>query len=284
MDALMYCLRTIREEIPEAVINAAVTLDEPEGLEELQSIDELIMLKVIRPRVLLDMKLAAQRELVVPLTGIAYKVDYYNNMIWKIPKDRLQNLDIITPLGIGISVLPSSDFFNPNIGMTDAFGVGGVVRGGGCFGGNTLTNASDQMRGSYERPNIGYNTDVTLIGPNTVLLKGNTFMMTSNLVLRCKVDNDPKLNNIPPKSWRTVAEACVLAFKAYAYKILYLGLDGGLLQFGQEFGRFDQIVESYSDANEDYKEFLRMRLDKVLVMSDTETYNKILGTMIDPFA
>jgi hypothetical protein len=51
-------------------------------------------------------------------------------------------------------------------------------------------------------------------------------------------------------------------------------VDVGELQGGQVIGKIKEILDSYSDANELYDEFMINTMAKVLFMNDQESYGR----------
>ena len=75
---------------------------------------------------------------------------------------------------------------------------------------------------------------------------------------------------------RQFSELCVYAVQAYIYNEYIIQMDIGELHGGQNLGKFKEIIESYQDADELYRTFLREKMGKIFVMNDTESYTRFL--------
>lgn len=270
MSAINFILRKIRSKIPERILIEAFTKGEPEGLEHYVSLDERITEKVIRGQVMLDLNIYSQRVVHVPLNGLQPKIDYYNNAVFKIPLDRTFGSYIVRARGFS----PTS--FNPLSGEMSALTpTQGQKAKLGCFKGNWLTDKVEKMveRSKGGGGGMDYNVEIEVKGPNVVLLHDCAGLVFANLILECVLEYDSQLNQIKPTSYPILAEAAVLATKAYIYQQLFLDLDSGALEYGQSFGRFDQIIEGYESASDDYDEYIKMKVRKVLFANDHKSFS-----------
>lgn len=115
-----------------------------------------------------------------------------------------------------------------------------------------------------------------IVGHNTVLVN-DVSPIQSYGVLRCMLTNDPNLNNIRTQYHQVFATMCFLACKAYIYTKLLIDIDEGMLRGGQQIGRFREVVDSYSDADQMYIETLD-KWQKIGIMNDP-SLNRIVGRL-----
>ena len=111
--------------------------------------------------------------------------------------------------------------------------------------------------------------NVRLIATNTILIS-DVVPRTGDLFLRCMLTGDAELTFITPPFYDLFAEFVVLATKAYIYRKLNISLDLGQLVAGQSLGRIREVVDSYSDAEQSYKDFRKEKLGKLLFLNDPD--------------
>jgi hypothetical protein len=162
----------------------------------------------------------------------------------------------------------------------------GTPESGGFFStgfnaGPPLTNVANRVANSVAPTGILSNAHIEIIGYNTVVIYAHYRVLT-NFGLRVLLENDSNLNNIQPRNYKTISKLCILATKAYIYNKLIIHVNSGYLVSGQELGIFKSLVESYSDANQDYETFITEELRAVLFMNDTTRMNRFLGSMVTP--
>ena len=60
-------------------------------------------------------------------------------------------------------------------------------------------------------------------------------------------------------------------------------MDKGRLEGGAELGRFREVIDSYSDAEEQYQDYLLNTWQKVAFMNDRESYERFTKMMIGAY-
>lgn len=231
------------------------------------NVDDQILTMVIRPRVLLDCNLVGGVTAMVPLDGLP--IDKPNNYITiiHVPKTRTNNKSIISVSNVnyydlGISGLYSGApgyGYNASIDMTE----------------NTASmNAALGIMASLDRIPITSTSDAQLVAENTIMIK-DVFAMPPTAVLRCTLENDENLSNIQPRSYHDFFQLVEFAVKAYIYNELIVDMDMGELQGGQSLGIFKQLVESYSDAEQNYQDKLKAWM-AISVMNDGPAFHRFI--------
>lgn len=261
-----YALDQVRFDIPAEVLQEAFmprrydpvrrerTRDNQLGV----SIDSVIRKEVIDGRVAIDVNLCSGVETQIPLIGLRYEqVDPWN-FIYRIP-DKLTGGRSITAVydvtfGHGYSTVNG----NSNISRSSAL----------------LDAAAGVMASASAIPNT-QTPNVTLVGENTILIT-DVQAINTNLWLRCMLTHEPNFANIKPPYYRKFAELVVLAAKAAVYNKLLILLDEGQIKAGSSIGRFREVVDSYADANQMYREFLNDKWRVSSTMNDVEKYRQIL--------
>lgn len=234
------------------------------------SIDQQILDKVVKPRVLIDANLVGGTQAIIPLEGLPAKfIDTYS-VVFEIPPDRTNYREIVSVLSIGY--LPVANSFNS------------MGNGIGTINPNSMSDlmsAAQRVADSHSNIPLVSNAVCDLIGYNTVLIR-DQIRVTSAYNLRCMLANEVNLNNISPRSHLAFAELVKLAVKSYIYNTMLIKIDQAYLSGGQELGAFKSYVESLSDAESMYQTHLREVWQKTAFMNDTLSYDRFIALQISP--
>jgi len=266
MDLFSYCQDQIKWEIPREIIQEAFMprkydparreryRDNQLGL----NVDSIIRREVLEARVGVDVNLCSGVETTIRLTGIPMDIIDPWNIIYRIPQSMTGGRQITAVYSV-------------------TFGEGNVIGSNRMMmkGGSPLLEAAAGIYMSQAPIPAVHSPYVTLVGDNTVLIN-DAQALPGILYLRCMLTHEPNFNNIKPAYYRKFAELAILAAKAYIYNRLIIQLDEGEIKAGISIGRFREIVDSYADANQMYKEFLHDKWRVSSVCNDTEKYRRIL--------
>lgn len=267
MDLITVALDRVKYEIPEEVLKYVFspTRYDPSrnGLVRDYSTaintDTVIRRQVIEARVLTDMNLCSGVEIFVPLNGSVHPemIDQWT-YIYRIPKELTQGRSITVPYGI-------------------AYGQGNQIGAVGLIAADRSavlesTDAMVQSNMPWTQVQTAY---VTLVADNVVQVT-NLSRVPGMAYLRCLVAHDPNLSNIPPFYADKFTELVILAVKAYIYTKSIIQLDEGAIRGGASLGRIREIIDSYADANQMYKEYLRDQWRKAGLQSNTEQHRRLM--------
>ena len=273
MNALIYAINEITHVIPHELLQAAFTIDDSPETVNLNTVDDKILRKLLRKRVLIDMNITGGIETIIPLNNVQPSFYEYFYTIYQIPPELTMNKEIVSALNI--MLMPGSGVFGQGNLGGNSFGNIGYMNE------NPVMNVANRIGSAASPSGVLSNAHLEIVGYNTILIYAN-FRVLTNFGLRVLLENDSNLNNIQPRSYKDVSMACVLACKAYIYNKLIIPVNSGYLASGQDLGMFKSILESYSEAEADYNTFLRERLGAVLFMNDTTRHNRFLSSMINP--
>jgi len=100
MNALLYSINEILHQIPRDILHAGMMIDENDSIANLTTIEDKILNKVLKKRVLLDANIIGGIETIIPLTNVqpSYYEQYYT--IYNIPSDLTMNKEIMSVLGM----------------------------------------------------------------------------------------------------------------------------------------------------------------------------------------
>ena len=122
-------------------------------------------------------------------------------------------------------------------------------------------------------------TDMELIGPNTILVYDNIITIV-NGTLKVMVENDKNLFNLSPRYYNEFYKLCLLATKAFIYNKLVIEADRGMIYNGHELGKFNDILDSYNNAAEEYEQLLDDKWGKIGFMMDRQNMSDFVRSMI----
>lgn len=232
------------------------------------SLDEQIINNVIKARVLPDCNIVGGIQALVPLDGLPVDLVNTNMISIHIPKERTQGRSVLMALSVV--------FINSN-SATNIYGVNGVSGNNSCT--PSLLTAANGLLKSFDSIPSTSTSRVQLISENTILVK-EMGMIPSNSFLRCELSNDEEMANIPIRAYRYISKMVELAVKAYVYNELIIKIDMGQLQGGANIGMFKQIIEGYSDAEQNYQDYVEETIQQVLFTADTEKYARYLKLIV----
>ena len=270
MSAISKALTDIKYIIPVEVLNLAFNDDTPYYRKQPISLDEIILLKVIRPRVLYDCNMVGGQEALVPLDGLLPDYSDSYTQIYTIPKNRTDNRSIMSALSIS---------YFPYAG---AYGSAGVnYSTAGALSQGILASTAQRAMDSYSATppvSVAY---VDLIGENVIMFR-DSYRMTQAYFLRCVLANEDNLNNINIRSYSNFSKLCELAIKSYIYTTMVVKIDQAYLQGGQQLGAVKEIIDEYKDSEQMYQDYLKQTWASVSKMNDIMNYNRFIKLQINP--
>ena len=279
MNAIQHALNMIKHQIPDEILHAGFTIDENNATVNLTSIDEKILVKCIRSRVMQDANIMGGVEMVVPLNQIppSFYEDFYT--VYFIPPEAVMNREIIS--AIGLSSLPLMSTSGSQAMMGSAYGIPNGVNPNYGLGQNALMSVADRIGDAAAINGVLHNAHLEIVAYNTIAVYAH-FRTLAYLGLRLLVANDNNMNNIQPRSYRHFSTLCTLAVKAYVYNKLIIAINNGYLAGGQDLGMFKSILDNYSQAEEDYQGYLVNTWAKVAFMNDTQRHSRFLMSQCAP--
>ena len=270
MSAISKALDEIKFRIPAQVLQVAFQEEQYSWRRMPIGIDEQILNRILRPRVLVDCNLVGGITVMVKLDGIQPSfVDNFSS-VYEIPKDLTMNRPIVSVLSVGY--MPYASAYN-----TAGIGYGNVAPASM----NDITSAAQRVADSVSSIPPISNAQVSLVGENTILLR-DQYRVTSAYILRCLIANDENMNNISTRSWHAFARLCELAVKAFIYNTMLIKIDQAYLQGGQELGAFKSYVESIADSEQMYQDYLRENWQVTAFMNDTYSYDRFIKLQMNP--
>jgi len=256
VNAIGKALSEVYFNIPLEILNLGFN-DIPQGV--ISGLDEAIMTRVIRPRVLIDCNLLGGREVYIPLNRC--NITHYGNGVSSeylidVPKALTANKSIVSALGLfGTAVTPTN----------------------GMHVNTQLTQALQNQMNIGSMPPVIATARLEIVGENKVLVEDPTATFIAGS-LKCVVENNDNLSNISPRSYIDFARMVVIAVKAYIHNYLIVKMGKGYIYNGHELGVVTDIINDYSSANDEYATYIKEVWTKVSFCNDkTGLRNYIVG-------
>jgi len=263
MNAISIALQEIRYCIPYEVLQLAFVENEPfvgYVRNELISLDERIRNSVIRTRVMTNCNLVGGDPITVYLNspGIQINEILPAEYVITIPKQYTLGRSIIAAL----SIVSNFGYLN-----TASFGYT-----------SPLVSSANNMYNNLSNETIMHSSRLEMIGDNVLIVKDPS-MYLFNTALRCVVENDVNMANLHPRFIPAFANLCVLATKAFIYNHCKIKMDQAFLYGGHELNAVTEIVDSYSDAEQMYQEFLKIQFRKIMYMNSSNNMSRTIRSM-----
>ena len=257
MNALTKALSEVYFNIPIDILKLAFS---DTNANQVISMDETILARIVRPRVLVDCNLVGGEEIYVS-TELCKIIDYSNTY-------NLEYLiDVPKRVTAGRSIMSAIGLFSGHYNTKE-------TSGEGAFG-----NAAAQMMTSVD-PAIAIGTArLELIGENKILVTDPEYAIIGGYV-KCVIENASNLSNISPRSYLYFSKLVVLAVKAYIHNQLIVRMGKGYIYNGHELSIVNDIITNYESANEDYSEYLQSTWRVVAYHNDKDRLANHINGMI----
>lgn len=228
------------------------------------TIEEQIRNIVIKGRVMVDCDLVGGTETWVNLAGVPFEQLASDRFItvYYVPKSRTQGRTINSVLNMAYVSGPGMAY-------------GGAMSQFDPCSVNEYNSAAKQVVDSFSSIPMVSTAHVQLIGENVVMVK-ETGIASGTGVLRVILANDENYSHLQIRSFPMFSRLCELACKAYIFNEYDIILDRGQITGGITLGKFREIVDRYSDAEEMYQTYLHETYRDVALMNDQESYNRLI--------
>lgn len=272
MNAIQKAISEVKYLIPKAILEKAFINRFSNWRQPTETnVDEQISALVIRPRVLVDCNIVGGTQAMVPIGDIPYERPDGVTTVMRIPKSRTQNRSINSVLHVAFLSQAQNGAWGNAVGL-----------GGGSFdhGDNSATmGGAAAMMAAVDKIPVTSTAAVQLIGENVIMVR-DVISMPMNSYLRCILSNDDNLNNIQIRSYPAFVKLVEYAVKSYIYNTLVIEVDMAELQGGYNLGVFKTVMDSYSDAEQNYQDHLKNKWQAVAFMNDAISYRRLLKLAI----
>lgn len=262
MGALQKAIQEVKFAIPEEILNE-VFLKREFGRTPLPvSLDTMIREKVIDARVMVDCNLLGGTQVELPLHSVTPEQVDVMKIVYRIPMSVTQNRNIsrVLSLTIGQSTMLNTSYM-------------------GVQGYSQILEASQGLMNAQSGIPIVSTAYIRLIAENTVLISDYVSLPRASF-LRCFLESDSEYSQLNHMTYPHFTHLVELAVKAYIYNKAIIPMGMGQLVGGMELGRFREVVDSYSDANQMYKDYIVEKWTKVMVMDDPRSKERMLRVLV----
>lgn len=265
MNPMAKALDEIQFEIPPQILKAFFTKNDFYLCSSPVSMETRIREQVIDARVLVDMDIIGGAEDYISLAA-PVRSEYVDKftVMYQIPDELTQNRPIRQIYSVHFGILGYE-----------------LANNHGFVGQSAMGSAVRKVLDSALRTPPAATSYINLINHNTFIVK-YTYLPYSAAFVRCRLGNDEALAFIRPQSIPVFAELCVLATKAFIYNTQRIQIGQAYLSGGQELGEFKDAVMEWSDANEQYKEKLKVWKNISQNFNDPESRRRTIRTLIGP--
>lgn len=258
MNAIDHALRTISQQIPKEILERVFLPMVNYKSRIPVTTDARIKELVIKNKVMPDINIIGGTHITVPLAGLPMEPVDGNALVVRIPKSRTQGRSIISVLSLAIGTVATDGMiYNPLNRVSDSL------------------NAAQQMLNSVSSIPYVSEAQLMILADNVIMIQGMSGIV-GNLFLRCEVENDENLNMLKRRSYFAFSKLCVLATKSYIYNNSIIPMDVAFYEGGMNMGKMADIIDSYSEAEEQYQEFLETKWAIVSKLNDSETAERLV--------
>ena len=260
MSAIQTAIRHVKSVIPKEVLEIAFGYINNNRYKTSVSIDSRIKTTVIDEKVLPDCNIVGGVEVTIAMNGLTYEQLDVGLYAYRVPKALTQGRSITSVLSVAFA----------NLNAYQA----------------TANVAPSQQTDLVQGAAVGYlqtlspitymsEARATLIGDNVVTVE-TQMVPGGNLYLRCMIENDYNMTNINRKSWLKFSELVEHAVKSWIYTNTIVSIDRAYVDGGADIGSIKDIIEGYSDAEQNYKDFLAKNWSIVSILNDPEAHERMV--------
>ena len=257
MNAISKAISEVYYSIPPEILNIGFS-DNPTYA--MHSLDDTIVNRVIRPRVMVDCNLVGGVQIYVNL-DICGITDYSNDIVREylitVPKAATNNRSIVSAIS-----LMSNRIGSALVGSADALTAG--LR-------DNVNAVAPSVPVATARLEIVADNKVLVTDPAVRYLTGS---------LKCMVENSETLSNISPRSYIYFSNMVVLAVKAFIYNTCIVKLGRGYIESGHELNIVNDIIADYASANQDYRDYVKDTWATVAFHNDSDRVSNYINGMI----
>lgn len=271
MNAIEHALTTIKIHIPDLILKLTFNNNGFNNtFGSMVSIDEMIREKVIRDRVMPMISNVNGESKDVPLHKCEFvSGDVIKGYIYHIPKSETEGRNVVSIVNVTM--------IGYGHRARSMFDQGGMYSNRG----SEYTTLSAASIRSASAPNITSYSNFKYNGNNNVYLPFPIGEYSASAHFRCIIENDANMANISRETYNSFGKLCVLAAKTYIYNEMSIKLDQGYIEGGAEIGVVKDIIDDYSDAAEEFMDYIENTWELHSVFGD-QTQRKRITALLTP--
>jgi len=254
MDAITYALAEVKDRIPPQVLKLVFKPNARTLRHEHRDVEYAIRDKVIEGRVRRSVNTVGATEVEIPIASLPRTEINKFTYTYRIPMTLTGGREITSVLALSFSTNSS--------GNMSQFG-----QGSNQDSPTVVQEAAMRVAASHMPITVNQTSNVSLIAMNTVMIEDYA-PMSGNSFLRCILTSDKDFSNIKPAYYGRFAKMVILAVKAYIYNTYEIELGMGKIVGGVELSEIKNVVERYSNADEEFEDYVEQVWRKVIVNND----------------
>ena len=146
------------------------------------------------------------------------------------------------------------------------------------YGWNALSSGAASIASAVSAPLQTSDARVELIGLNVAFVMGYSAIQITNL--RCILEYSKGFDEINPRSMVVLSDLAILATKAYIYTNLSIKIRNAVVTMGKDMSKIESYIDDLKDSFDMYTELLTKRWQKVSILNDAVTKNRIIRMTI----
>lgn len=252
MDAVSYALAEVCDRIPPQVLKLVFRPEARTLRHESRDVEYAIRDRVIEGRVRRTVNAVGATEIDIPLAGLG-RTDINRYMYtYKIPMTLTGGREISSAIALTHGINAASGYGSATSSNNPA---------------NMIETAAMRVMTSHEPVAVNQTSNVSIIAMNTILVEDYTPISATSF-LRCLLTSDKDYSHIKPAYYGKFAELVVLAVKSYIYNVYDVELGMGKIVGGVELSEIRNVVDRYSNADEEYLDYVENTWRKVVSQND----------------
>lgn len=253
-----YCMQRIKNEIPREILIIAAT-EENFGYNQNVTLEEKIMARVIKARLLLDVEIMSTISRQISLkncTVTGYKtLDSQFEYLVEVPDSVLDGKEIVSASFIFYNMIM------PQMGM---------------LGGSALENSMSTLMQAHSSLDLLTTNRLDVVGKNIVLVNTGSIHWTFlNSSMEVNLSPNPNMSHVKGTAIIELGDLAVLCAKQWIYNTLIIQIDQGYIRGGHNIDAVKNMIDRYESAIDVYKEKLET-WNKIGFMLDARQYQKFI--------
>lgn len=258
-----YAIEKIKWKIPGEILDKVFIPRGRHRYMESKSIDAIIRDKVIESRVMVECDLVGSKQIPLPIHSSWVQQLSTAELIIRVPKSATQGRAITRAISLTYGTVGMISSSNYNSNYEDSVVMSGI---------------RDVLNTALPTPVIS-SPIIEPLGENMFLVQ-DMVISSMPLYMNCFLEADSNFNHLSKPTWRLFGDLCVLACKSYIWTNSMIMMDSAERDGGSELGRWAEIVDSYSDADEQYEDMFRAKWRRAAILNDPISKRKHIRSLV----
>lgn len=270
MNAIDKALQEIRATIPLPILQRSF-INTIEHYQQLNvSLDSVIRDQVIAQRVWTDCSLQGAQQVLIPFRELRPQQPDGYSFIYRIPKSMTNGRTIMSVLDVVYYVAQGLVAYGGSYSMVNSLSTS-------CEN-SPILQAGKALRDVDSNIALISTANAQVIGENVIFINDNSGLVVSGGA-HVMLAHDDQFSNIKPNLYNAFGKLCVLATKAWIFNNMEIVIDRNEVWSGMAIGKFKEIVDRYSSAEDLYQEYRESTWRKAQIANDYVSSQRIIRGM-----